>query len=450
MALLADFFAVATRALAELPCAPETVHPVSDAELSELIAASSEHRRLADAHLVVLAGEVALRSAPELGHGGLAQRSGHRTPEKMIQAITGSTARDAAQAVRIGGLSRTHPWLASVTQAVAKGSISTDHAESILKGLGSPSEDISSSVLATAAEALAFEGVAIDADRLFKSAQFARDEIDAAGLTDRARAAHEARELKVMTLRDGSVRISWLLDAIQGSVLKSVFDRATSPKRGGPRFVSERDQMQRIADDPRSVEQLASDVFFQLITAGAEVDPSHLLGTGAPGVRVTVTERQLRARTGHGRLGRRAVPIETIERLACTNGTVELVVTGLGEPLDVGRKSRLFTARQRRALEVRDGGCMWGETCDRPPSWCEAHHIEHWARDGGRTDVADGLLLCKHHHLLLHDHHWEIERRGTGRTEYWLIPPPGHADAERRLNSQSAALHDLFAEPEAG
>ncbi|MDP9027636.1 MAG: 13E12 repeat family protein [Actinomycetota bacterium] len=442
---MTDSFAAATRALAELPCAPESIGSASDAELTDLIAMASEHRRLADVHLTVLAGEVARRSAPELGHDGLAQRLGHRTPEKMIQAITGSTARAAVQAVRIGGLLETHPWLARVTAALSAGSISSDHAEAIMRGLGRPSEDISSSALAAAAEELTVEAVSIDADLLFKRAQFERDEIDAAGVTDRARAAHAARELKVMTLRDGRVRLSWMLDAIQGSVLKTVFDRATSPKRGGPRFVTEQAQRQKIADDPRSVEQLASDVFFHLITAGAEVDPSHLLGTGAPGVRVTVTERQLRARTGRGRLGRRAVPIETVERLACTNGTITIAFDDLGHPLDVGREQRLFTTKQRLALEVRDGGCMWGERCDRPPSWCEAHHIEYWARDGGRTDVADGLLLCKHHHLLLHDHHWEIERRGPGGTEFWLVPPPTHPEGERRLVSLSAVLHDLFA-----
>jgi hypothetical protein len=116
-----------------------------------------------------------------------------------------------------------------------------------------------------------------------------------------------------------------------------------------------------------------------------------------------------------------------------------------GQPLDVGRERRLFTPRQRIALEERDGGCRW-TGCERPPTWCEAHHIEHWARDHGRTDVADGVLLCKHYHLLLHDHHWGIQRRGPGRAEYWLIPPPGRPDATPRLlETKSRALRELLA-----
>ena len=126
-------------------------------------------------------------------------------------------------------------------------------------------------------------------------------------------------------------------------------------------------------------------------------------------------------------------------------GTVAVVFDEHGQPLDVGREQRLFTQRQRIALAERDGGCGW-TACERPPSWCEAHHIQHWARDGGRTDVADGILLCRHHHVLLHDHHWEIERRGPGGSEYWLIPPPGHPEpAPRRLASKSAALNELLA-----
>ena len=287
----------------------------------------------------------------------------------------------------------------------------------------------------------------LDADRMFTRARELRDELDAAGIVDRERAAREAREFQLQRLRDGSVRIVWRLDPIEGSVVSEVYDRATSPRRGGPRFVTEEDRVQRIADDPRSTEQLASDVFFGLITAGADVNPAELLGRGAPAVRVTITERDLTARAGHGRLQGSQLPvaIETVERLACTQGTIPVTFTSHGQPLDVGREQRLHTPRQRIGITERDGGCLW-TGCERPPSWCEVHHVEHWARDHGPTTVENGLLLCKHHHLLLHDHHWEIERRGPDRAEYWLIPPPGHPDpTPRRLESRSLALKELLA-----
>jgi len=445
MASLDTLLAEATRALEAIRF--EGLAEVADGELLALIGVSALHERLARAHSATLAGELLRRSAPELGHDGLAQKLGHRTPQKLIQATTGATSRDAAQAVRVGGLAGSHPWLGGLTEAVADGSLSTDAVDSIRAGLGSPNEAVTKESLAAAAARLGEEAASLDADRVFALARQLRDELDAAGIVDRERAARAAREFRLQRLRDGSVRIVWLLDPVEGSVLSEVYDRATSPRRGGPRFVTDQDRAERITNDPRSTEQLASDVFFGLVTAGAEVDPRELLGRGAPAVRVTVTERELTARAGRGRLQGSQLPvsIETVERLACTQGTIPVVFDALGQPLDVGREHRLFTPRQRTALTERDGGCRW-TGCERPPLWCEAHHIQHWVRDGGRTDVADGVLLCKHHHLLLHDHHWEIERRGPTGAEYWLIPPPGHPDpAPRRLESRSLALADLLA-----
>lgn len=349
--------------------------------------------------------------------------------------------------MRVGSLADEQPWLGGLTPAVAAGTLSTDAAESIRAGLGQPSEGVTADDLADAAAQLSVEARLLDADQLSRRARQLRDELDAVGIVDRERAAREAREFRLHRLRDGSVRAVWRLDPLEGSVLAEIYDRATSPKRGGPRFVSEKEHAEQIADDPRTVDQLASDTMLGLLTAGAEVNPSALLGKGAPAVRVTITEAQLRARTGSGRLqgGHLAVSIGAVERIACTQGVVAVVFDEHGQPLDVGREQRLFTPRQRIALAVRDGGCRW-TGCERPPSWAEAHHIEHWHRDGGRTDVADGILLCKHHHLLLHDHGWEIERRGAHRAEYWLIPPPGHPEPDpRRLEGKSLALSDLMA-----
>ena len=126
------------------------------------------------------------------------------------------------------------------------------------------------------------------------------------------------------------------------------------------------------------------------------------------------------------------VPVDavaTVERLACATGLVPIRFDDDGQPLDVGRDQRLFTVRQRIALAARDGGCRF-PGCERPPSWCEAHHIEHWYRDGGRTNVADGVLLCRHHHLLVHDNGWRIVRDGA---RYDVVPPRTVDPAQRPI-----------------
>ena len=83
-----------------------------------------------------------------------------------------------------------------------------------------------------------------------------------------------------------------------------------------------------------------------------------------------------------------------------------------GAPLDVGRAHRRFTPRQVRALVVRDGGCVF-PGCDRRPKWCDAHHLRPW-EDDGPTDLDNGCLLCRRHHVLVHNG-WTLRRdRVTG------------------------------------
>jgi hypothetical protein len=115
-----------------------------------------------------------------------------------------------------------------------------------------------------------------------------------------------------------------------------------------------------------------------------------------------------------------------------------------GQCIDLGREQRLYSALQRIGLAARDGGCRW-PGCTSPASWTEAHHINQWARDHGKTDLADGILLCRHHHMLLHNNHWNITR--TGGT-YWLHPPTSvdPTRTPRLMPHKSAALNDLLRE----
>ena len=55
----------------------------------------------------------------------------------------------------------------------------------------------------------------------------------------------------------------------------------------------------------------------------------------------------------------------------------------------------------RRAVIVRGRHCRFPD-CDRPHTWCDAHHILHWA-DGGATAADNLLLLCRRHHRKVHE-----------------------------------------------
>jgi hypothetical protein len=93
---------------------------------------------------------------------------------------------------------------------------------------------------------------------------------------------------------------------------------------------------------------------------------------------------------------------------------------GPTQPLEVGRTSRVVTAAQRAALVVRDGGCAVAG-CDRPPAWCEAHHLRHWLH-GGPTDLANLALVCRAHHRAVHEGGWRLHRDPDGR----LTATPPH------------------------
>ena len=103
-------------------------------------------------------------------------------------------------------------------------------------------------------------------------------------------------------------------------------------------------------------------------------------------------------------------------RLACGAGLLPAVLGGRSEVLDLGRSRRFFTAPQRRALEVRDGGCT-AEGCGLPPSVCHAHHDDPWS-PGGATDLALGRLLCPRHHRLAHDRGYEMRRLDGRRVAF--------------------------------
>ena len=109
------------------------------------------------------------------------------------------------------------------------------------------------------------------------------------------------------------------------------------------------------------------------------------------------------------------VSAETSRRLACDAALVHWHETAAGEPLNVGRKTRTIPPAIRRALQQRDRGCRFpGCSCTR---FVDAHHIEHWA-DGGETRMDNLVLLCRHHHRLVHEGGFGVTSNDSGQVEF--------------------------------
>ncbi len=106
--------------------------------------------------------------------------------------------------------------------------------------------------------------------------------------------------------------------------------------------------------------------------------------------------------------------------LACDMGVWAVVMNSLGVPLDMGREIRTANDTQRRVLQTRDGGCVF-PGCEHPPSNCDAHHVAHWYRDLGGTNVAHMVYLCRHHHRVIHRKGWNIHIGNDGWA--WITTP---------------------------
>ncbi len=109
--------------------------------------------------------------------------------------------------------------------------------------------------------------------------------------------------------------------------------------------------------------------------------------------------------------GESDLPIESVRRLCCDGSVIPIHTDALGEPLNVGRKQRTVPTAIRRALMARDRTCTFpGCTHER---WIDAHHIKHWA-DGGETSLDNLILLCSHHHRLVHESGFTVATRRDG------------------------------------
>lgn len=456
---------------AQLAEATALMVDLTDAEIIAILRESVEVSRCADQIRVVAAGVVAERSSRESGQSGLAQSRGHRTSAGLVQELTGSTKGEASRDVRVGqslldGASQRGgadaaeartadapkpvPWHEPLRAAVQAGVLTAAQYDAIRRGLGEPPEpddagttaeelaaiaDAIHEAWSLACERLIEEAAERTVEELGAAARSIRDLLDPDGAEARFLARHEKRAFRTWRDADGVLRASLAFDDEGAAFVTSLFDSALRPRRGGPRFVDseEKEKSEALIADPRTNEQLAYDLLLDVLRSGVLADVESVFGARQAGVRLVqvVDSDARRSAVVYSEDGLVSMPAAAADQRACESGYVPVVVDSCGNPLHVGRERRLFTQRQRIAIAIRDGGCRW-RGCDRPASYCEAHHIDEWS-GGGRTDVDRGVLLCRFHHMNLHHHRWRITREGAG--DFVLHDPGGghHALRPRAL-----------------
>lgn len=426
-------------------------------QLVDALVAASALVRCAERIGIVGAGIAATRSGREAGQDGLAQARGHRSPAALVQEITGTSHAEAQRQVRLGqsildnvagpdadtgdgtgadtadgdrpseadAAARRAPWHAPLSAALLQGQISSAQQDAIQRGLGRPTDDTEDGHAAwsAAAEQLIADATERTVEELRIQARAVRDQLDPDGAERRFAERYERRAFRIWTDADGIERGRIDFEDDGAAWIRTIRDVALRPRRGGPRFVdsTEARQAQELTADTRTNDQLGYDLLMDVLRAGALADAETVFGTRQAGVRIVQVidsaGERVSARTedyGH------PLPLTAVDKRVCDTGTATVSIDSRGNPLNVGREHRVFTPTQRIALAIRDGGCRW-RGCDRAASYCEAHHIDEWRRDNGRTDIDRGILLCRHHHMQLHHGDWRITR--DGRADFVLYPP---------------------------
>jgi hypothetical protein len=272
--------------------------------------------------------------------------------------------------------------------ALASGTVGYQHVALMAQAAG----HLGAAAVRKAEGRLLQSAVTMDPGQFMSVAKSFEHQIDGEGALTEANHAHQRRYLHLGEPQAGMVRIDGLLDAEGGATLRTALQPFMKPSK---------------ADD-RSFGQRQHDALIELCRQrgadkrdGAGPRPQLIIRAsldtlaGVPGAPAGELE------------GGGTVPAATVQRYACDSAVSRLMGHGELEH-ELTHATRTIPPSTRRALEARDGHCVF-PGCDRARSWCDGHHLVWWTR-GGPTTLANLALLCRHHHHLVHEDGWTLER----------------------------------------
>jgi hypothetical protein len=237
----------------------------------------------------------------------------------------------------------------------------------------------------------------------------------------------EARSVRGRPLPGGMVKLEIVLCPDEADLVMRALERA--------REVEHREQQPDVSAETSQTSEETSDASWPSRADGVvALAESYLAGNRASGnggerfqVTVHVDQDPMAA---DGALAATLedgtnVSAETLRRVACDCGLV--AVNSAGESLNIGRRTRSIPPAIRRVLLLRDRGCAFpGCTHDR---FLHGHHVKHWLH-GGETSANNLVLLCTHHHHLVHEGGWSVECDEHGA---WLFVAPDGARVETEV-----------------
>ncbi len=334
----------------------------------------------------------------------------------------GVTVREARELVRVA---ETLSELPAIRAAFARGELTLTKVRALTR-VATPSSEEGLLELASALTASQLER-ALRAFRRLQAAQ--------------ARETHELEYVDYHFADDGSLYLRARLAAEDGVLVVRALEAARERVWARRREEARRDAGSAPTEQFEPPRAPIVEAFVELACSALGSDGEH----AAPRARVTVhVDAHALTTDGPGRSELEQGPVispETVRRLGCDAETVTQIERD-GIPLSAGRARRTVPPLLRRVLEARDNHtCRW-PGCEHR-RFLDAHHRTHWAQ-GGETSVANLVLLCFHHHRLVHEGGYTIEDDPEGglrfRNRHGVLcpgvsrPPPGTAGELIALN----------------
>jgi hypothetical protein len=226
----------------------------------------------------------------------------------------------------------------------------------------------------------------LDSTDTRKAVEYWRQAVDGPGEVD-IETQMIRRGLSISKTTGGMRRIDGWLTPTAGEALETAITALTPPRH---------------QDDHRTPRQRRHDALQDLCRDWLDNGTTPTVGGEKPHINVHTDLPALQGAAGglHETENGDIIDVDTLRIVACDSSITRIILGPDSEILDVGRKTRIWTTSQRRAIIARDKHCQ-GPGCRVTPRHCDIHHEVHWA-DGGETTIENGRLLCRPCHTREH------------------------------------------------
>lgn len=405
----------------------------SDTHVVTAMTLAAELQRLTDAVLVETVGEVSRRSVQRDRDLRLTTRRGCHDVSELVQRHTRLAPATAARLIRgakptMVGISFAgspiEPRLPALRDALLDGEVGVDGLLAVsgpLEGMGRRvgRDDLlaADAVLAAEARGEGPEGAPPACAELLRVQALAWSAyLDQDGAEPREERAIRLRGITLGSVRDGLVPIRGMLLPEVAAQFRRISDAVTSPRVDGSAGVRFRPSADATGDaddefapvDPRTWTQKQHDALATALFVAASSEQLPTIGGAAPTLVVSVRDRDLVSQTGWAHVDGSDEPVSlaSARHAGCAGVIQRVLLGGNGRIKQIGTEERVFNRHQRRAIALRDGGCII-PGCGVPAGWCEVHHVMEHA-EGGPTHCDNGVLLCWAHHRFLGHIGWRI------------------------------------------